>query len=325
MNQGNQHSLKIINEDCFFDIIGDIHGSSNELEDLLEKLGYYKDFGIWQHFERKAIFVGDFIDRGPNSREVLKTIRNMVEFNHAYAILGNHELNLIMYITKENGKSIRKPSESSRRLLDKVKEEFADDMDLLKDHVKWLRKLPLYIDFGKFRVVHAYWNDKYIELIENYREGGKLKKQHLKNIADPDHPLSIAVTRITKGIELKLPEDIIIKDSRNISRNNFRIKWWESPENKTFRSISFANKFTLPDYTVPHQLLFPFDIYTEDMPLVFFGHYCMNRNYLSPKPNICCVDACVANGGALMAYRWSGESEVKLENFVFVQPAFSFF
>lgn len=319
-----QEKHKIIHEDCFYDIIGDVHGNARELEELLGKLGYANVLGVWSNPERKAIFVGDFIDRGSNSRKVLSIVKAMVEYGSAYAILGNHELNAILYLTKENGKPIRKPSESSRKLIEKVRSEFSKDPELLKDYIKWLRKLPLFLDFGKFRVVHAYWNDKYVaQVAAIYHQDGRLKKQTLKDIVNPNHPISNAINRITKGIECRLPDDLIIKDSKNIRRNNFRIKWWEPAHNKTFRELSFGNKFKLPEYTVPEQILFPFEIYEENKPIVFFGHYCMDEETLIQRKNICCVDACIASGGALVAYRWNGESEVKKANFVYVQPSLS--
>ncbi len=310
---------KIIKEDCYYDIIGDVHGFAYELQRLLKKLGYTKVYGVWQHSKRKAVFVGDFIDRGPDSKKVLEIVRGMVEYNKGYAVLGNHELNFIMHMTKDNGKPIRRLSESSKKLAENVKTEFMDDPDLLKEQVKWLRTLPLHLDFGKFRVAHAYWNDKYIELIEEHRLLGKLKKSTLKSMADPNHPLCNAVNRITKGIEFRLPDDLIIKDSKNIRRSNFRIKWWESPKNKTFHELSYGNKFKLPEYTVPEQILFPFDIYDGEEPLLFFGHYCMGKQKLYPKPNICCVDACVANGGALASYSWNGEKEINPDHFNFIK------
>jgi len=323
---GNENRQKTIEEDCFYDIIGDVHGFANELEELLEKLGYTRNKGIWKHNSRKAIFVGDFIDRGPDSKRVLKIINGMVEFGTAHAILGNHELNLIMYLTKDkNGKPIRRPSESSRKLIEKVKDEFKSEPELLNKYVKWLRTLPVYLNFGNFRVVHAYWNDEYIDITDQHRTEGRFKKKALALMADPNHPLCNAINRITKGIEFRLPDDLIIKDSTNIRRSNFRISWWESPVGKTFHELSYGNKFKLPDYTVPHQILFPFEIYNDHEPPVFFGHYCMGNGEMVPKKNICCIDACVANKGSLAAYRYNGESEINPENFVFVQQTISFF
>ena len=55
----------------FFDLIGDIHGQANVLIQLLEKLSYTKKNNIWQHENRKVIFLGDFIDRGDQQKEVI--------------------------------------------------------------------------------------------------------------------------------------------------------------------------------------------------------------------------------------------------------------
>ena len=70
-----------------YDLIGDIHGHADALEQLLLKLGYQQVNGIYRHPERQVIFLGDFIDRGPKIREVLSIVRPMVEAGHA---LGGH-------------------------------------------------------------------------------------------------------------------------------------------------------------------------------------------------------------------------------------------
>ncbi|MDN3292557.1 polynucleotide kinase-phosphatase [Streptomyces ficellus] len=71
-----------------FDIIGDVHGCSSELETLLAKLGY--DNGV--HPEgRTAVFVGDLVDRGPDSPGVLRRVMGMVASGDALCVPGNHE------------------------------------------------------------------------------------------------------------------------------------------------------------------------------------------------------------------------------------------
>ena len=71
-----------------YDIIPDIHGHHRKLVRLLDGLGYRR------HPEgRMALFLGDYLDRGPEIREVLHTVRGMVEAGDALAILGNHESN----------------------------------------------------------------------------------------------------------------------------------------------------------------------------------------------------------------------------------------
>ena len=63
-----------------YDLIGDIHGHATELEELLAKLGYTKNSkGIYQHPNRKVIFLGDFIDRGEEIREVLQIAKSMTD------------------------------------------------------------------------------------------------------------------------------------------------------------------------------------------------------------------------------------------------------
>ena len=53
------------------DLIGDIHGHATKLEALLGKLGYSKKNGNYSHPERTVVFVGDYIDRGPQIKETL--------------------------------------------------------------------------------------------------------------------------------------------------------------------------------------------------------------------------------------------------------------
>ncbi|MER6085377.1 polynucleotide kinase-phosphatase [Streptomyces sp. NPDC001833] len=71
-----------------FDIVGDIHGCASELEALLGKLGYQD--GV--HPEgRTAVFVGDLVDRGPDSPGVLRRVMSMVGSGNALCVPGNHE------------------------------------------------------------------------------------------------------------------------------------------------------------------------------------------------------------------------------------------
>ena len=78
-----------------YDLIGDIHGHAAELVQLLETLGYSRRGGLYRHPERRIIFLGDFIDRGPQIRQVLEIVRPMIESESALAVMGNHELNAL--------------------------------------------------------------------------------------------------------------------------------------------------------------------------------------------------------------------------------------
>ena len=90
------------------DLIGDIHGHADKLEQLLLKLGYNKNRDIYSHPERKVLFVGDYIDRGPKIKQTLKIVRSMVESENAIALMGNHEYNaLCFHFHKRDGGHLR--------------------------------------------------------------------------------------------------------------------------------------------------------------------------------------------------------------------------
>ena len=61
------------------DLVGDMHGHADKLEALLHKLGYKKSGGTYSHPERKVIFVGDYIDRGPKIIKTLEIVKAMVD------------------------------------------------------------------------------------------------------------------------------------------------------------------------------------------------------------------------------------------------------
>ena len=78
-----------------YDLVGDIHGHADALHRLLRELDYAEVEGVFRHPVRQMIFVGDFIDRGPQQREVLRISRSMCKAGAAMAVMGNHEFNAI--------------------------------------------------------------------------------------------------------------------------------------------------------------------------------------------------------------------------------------
>jgi len=87
-----------------FDIIGDIHGCYDELEQLLGQLGYVPEGETWKHPEnRRVIFLGDLVDRGPRTVDVLKMAMAMCQGGQALCVPGNHDTKLLRYL---NGKKV---------------------------------------------------------------------------------------------------------------------------------------------------------------------------------------------------------------------------
>ncbi|QDU23519.1 polynucleotide kinase-phosphatase [Urbifossiella limnaea] len=97
-----------------FDVIGDVHGCADELELLLERLGYGRvaveaapGWGTVSYAHpagRKAVFVGDLVDRGPRVLDVLRVVRNMVAAGSALCVPGNHDVKLLK---KLNGRDVQ--------------------------------------------------------------------------------------------------------------------------------------------------------------------------------------------------------------------------
>jgi polynucleotide kinase-phosphatase len=85
-----------------FDVIGDVHGCRAELEDLLDRLGYTltrdgdgRPVDAHHPDGRRAVFLGDLVDRGPDTPGVLRLTMGMVAAGHAFAVCGNHEQKLV--------------------------------------------------------------------------------------------------------------------------------------------------------------------------------------------------------------------------------------
>ena len=126
-----------------FDIIGDVHGCCSELEELLHVLGYrsaaaersspFWQFPTYAHPEgRKAVFVGDLVDRGPRVLDTLKLVRNMVAAGTALCVPGNHDAKLVR---KLDGKNVRVKQCTKITLKSSCKDETGIcSLDLLSSH-----------------------------------------------------------------------------------------------------------------------------------------------------------------------------------------------
>jgi protein phosphatase len=138
-----------------FDIIGDVHGCADELEELLEKLGYVVSWrdgepSITAPAGRKLVFVGDLVDRGPRTPDALRLAMAAVDAGMGYVVAGNHDEKLARWLGGRNVQvahglqlSIDQLAGEPEEFRHKVR-AFLDD---LRSHY-WL-------DGGKLAVAHA--------------------------------------------------------------------------------------------------------------------------------------------------------------------------
>jgi hypothetical protein len=301
-----------------YDIIGDVHGYAQPLKHLLGKLGYKKTNGSYAHPERKAVFTGDLVNRGPQIRKTVRIVRAMVENGNAFAILGNHEINAIIAGLKDKkGNPLIKPPLKNFISVLKTVEAFSNSREEWKSHLKWFRTLPLFLEMDGIRVIHACWLDAAVDYLKAHVPAGKIKKEVFRKIfRKPDSELAQNIWIITKGLHFFMPGDLRIINNKGVSPRLFRIRWWEHPAGKTFQDLSFESKFELPAYDIPKQLLPECHPYPPEAPPVFFGHYCRFKGPHIIRPNVCCVDSCVVNSKLLTAYRWEGEDKLIEKNLI---------
>lgn len=301
-----------------YDIIGDVHGYASLLKKLMLRMGYRKTENGYFHPSRKAVFVGDFINRGPEIKKTVRLIRKMVENGNALAVIGNHEINAIIYYLKDkNGEPLVKSPQKNFLSLFKTINQFSERSEEWQSHRKWIRELPLYLDLGEIRIVHACWSDDAIRILNETETKGRSRKSIFREMyKNPKTEISKSVLTLTKGIEYKMPGDLKIINNKGISPQSFRVRWWEDPIGKTFEEMSFESKFVLPGYEIPKQIVPQSIVYPENEAIVFFGHYCRFNGPHIVKTNICCVDSCVAGAKILTAYQWNGENVLDPNNII---------
>ena len=150
------------------DIIGDIHGEYGALVKLLIHLGY-KSNGDHPN-GRKVVFVGDYVDRGPDSPKVLALIQRWIGSGRAVGILGNHEINLLRNDPKE-GSGWYFDSEDKTHPT-KFGHHHRPDSVERKDIVDFVSSLPIGLERKDLRVIHAVWNGSIVDQIRGVKIGG---------------------------------------------------------------------------------------------------------------------------------------------------------
>ncbi|AWI31513.1 polynucleotide kinase-phosphatase [Streptomyces sp. ICN441] len=139
-----------------FDIVGDIHGCSSELETLLGRLGYVDG----AHPEgRTAVFVGDLVDRGPDSPGVLRRVMGMVASGNALCVPGNHENKLGRWL---RGRNVQ-PTHGLAETIGQLDREDAADPEFRGRVAEFIDGLVSHyvLDEGRLVVCHAGLPEKY--------------------------------------------------------------------------------------------------------------------------------------------------------------------
>ncbi|MFW5878041.1 MAG: metallophosphoesterase [bacterium] len=303
-----------------YDIIGDVHGKADALKDLLLKMGYRKSAGYYSHPERKAIFTGDIINRGKKVRQSLKIVKRMVDNKSAYAVMGNHEYNLICYHTRSLlGRGyLKKHNQANRTLFYQTTRAFIDHPGEWEEYLDWMKQLPLFLEFEHFRVVHACWDKRIIKFVKRNLPGNRMTEVFLQNSARDNTIENDVIKILLTGVEIPVDKLTTVINSNGSPVDNMRIKWWLQPENLRLGEVAFGEYKIKPNRLIKKGEKEKFIPYSRSKRPVFIGHYCLREEPGLQSDNVCCVDYCCYRNGKLASYRMQGESRLVRENIVAV-------
>jgi hypothetical protein len=310
------------------DIFGDVHGQAIALESGLRALGYEDLSGTWRHTHgRKALFLGDLIDRGPNNRKVLGIVRGMVEEGEAVCIMGNHELNAVHFSSRHPDPQqgyLRNRSDKNifqhiaflhEYRLPHARESLALDLD-------FMRKLPIMVELDGLRAIHACWSAKELNRFKSKELSGEQRDESFwLCTASRGDLLYGAVEVLLKGPEQRLPDGAHFKDKDGHQRTEARVRWWSDSSDPVdcvigppslHEAVRGLEEFDTSEFRYP----------TDERP-VFFGHYWLTNPEgipcLTRPANVQCLDFSVGSGrGQLGIYRWSGEEKLTSDNLLAV-------
>ncbi len=318
------------------DLIGDIHGEIEALRRLLRRLGVDIERA---RVERPLVFVGDLIDRGPDSVAVVELVEHLVRAGVAQCVLGNHEFNVLRgkvkqgngwFIPHEEMRAGREPDgwfAGTKRVPFDSRGASSDERARI---LRFISELPLALEGPALRVVHAAWDANAVECVRagqvSLSEEGsstQLKRPVFvgaPSFADMENPtvmpkyhseLAEWMVHYQNSDPLKLltsgPERPIgpQKNPRYLAgkwRILERSPWWQQDADP--RAVVFGHYWRRrPDSDLPGKS----EVFEEDGPW----------HWLGPHRQAFCIDYCVGyrfmaryhgkepgKTGALAAMRW---------------------
>lgn len=309
-----------------YDLIGDVHGCALTLARLLERLGYRQEGGVWRHPRRMALFVGDILDRGPRIRQALELVRRMVEAGSALCLMGNHEFNALAWTTPAppgSGRDyVRDHTARHERMIHETLEQFAEHPQEWRDTLEWFYSLPLLLDAGRFRVVHACWDHERVAALLARYPDARIDAAFVIEAGQPGSEAHRISERLLRGLDLRLPHGLTLTGHDGVTRSFFRTRFWADDRHpQTYGDVVFQPD-ALPEQIAQHPLTDEqrarLLLYGHDEPLLFVGHYWRSGTPAPLRPNLACLDYSAVKYGKLVAYRLDDENQLDPRKFVWV-------
>ncbi|MBA2608504.1 MAG: hypothetical protein H0U92_06175 [Actinobacteria bacterium] len=302
-----------------YDVIGDVHGYADALERLLGAMGYREIDGAYRHPERTAVFLSDLIDRGPGQLRTLQIARAMVDAGSAQIVLGNHEFNAVAWATRNDvGEWCRPHTEKNRHQHAAFLGAVGEDSEQHRSWIEWFESLPMWLDLPGLRVVHACWHEPSMDDL------GSAALTREAVTASRGTAIYDAVEILLKGPEIDLDGHSYVDKDGHV-RDRARQRWWD-PSATTLASAALIPGDATTESGEPFPPLpddEPVDSIVSNRAVdrpVLYGHYWRSGSTPSiDNARAACLDWSIAGGGHLVAYRWTGESDLADANLVAVR------
>lgn len=290
------------------DVIGDVHGEIGALCSLLSRLGYD---GNGNHPDnRKLVFVGDLVDRGPDSIAVFELVKHLYDQDNAQIVLGNHELNLLIPDPVKPSRPKYKHGNhwfhgKTENMLKKTTtiqfQRLATKADQLRIQ-QFLKELPLGLENQDIRVVHACWDPNSVEILRNDKRSLLEIYNHYQDILEKgdyhskqeralkeqnDNPVKV----LSSGKEKGLGEGEKPFEAGGRIRTIKRAQWWTEYDEEPFVVFGHYWRKLPPEVDHQERKLEVKDLDPDDksgIPPLFDKD--QPYSLLGPKQNCMCID-----------------------------------
>ncbi|MNJ14581.1 hypothetical protein D3C77_88110 [compost metagenome] len=238
--------------------------------------------------------------------------------------MGNHEYNALGWNTPalpESGKQfVREHTPRHGRLIYETLTQFEQHPGDWHDFLEWFYELPLFIDAGRFRLVHACWDPRLIEPLRQQYADGRIDEHFIQASGVSDSFASMVCNRLLRGTDMRLPDGLTLTGGDGLTRAFFRTKFWEE-DPQTYGDIVFQPD-ALPEKVastpLSHSQKNALLRYGEDEPMLFVGHYWRSGKPAPIRSNLACLDYSAVLYGKLVAYRLDDETRIDPRKFVWV-------
>ena len=245
------------------DVVADVHGEIDALHSLLYLLGYDRDGRHPQR--RRLVFLGDLIDRGPDSPAVVRLVADMVHAGRAQCVLGNHELNVMLGERKHGNAWFYGADEEVLDRSGRLVPMSPAGEPTRAFCLGFFLRLPLALERPDVRIVHACWHPEMIAVARTKTNTLRLYEHFHTRIKEQMHAQGMEdkverelwqqnrnpVKVLTSGLEQRTA---VPYEASGKVRYEERVEWWKDYQDPAWCVFGHYGRVLLPGEHAPGAL-----------------------------------------------------------------------